>query len=411
MKTGTSEAIAPKSFSLRIADFDAQRGADNTEYVQFHTPPSNIIPGNALTHTKLSNGEEKVESTGEGTIRDNPTRNRTSNCEATPADPYKCMTEHQKERSVEVLYQDRAGWEMTFGAVGSARTDRALQIYGKICEDPPMTCKCPCTEVVYWNLCDKIADVTSNLNGIGPNTSKPHEFRVPEVGKVCGEKVDLRVTVVDGDTSGAPGATTKEYDSWRVQKRRNGEGAYVSKTEPRINGKINGNGKTTTTWGEGESPCWIVVPWRAKTQTRFRWSFVKTGTDEIAIPESFNVRLADFDGETRSEVDFESVVLNTAASTVNRGDDVTQSKLPGGELKFTSTFWGNVKDNPTRRAESNCEPTTVDPYQCMTDDQKRKSVEAKYENLGAWEMTFASEGTPNPDQDRAIQIYGQICES
>merc|ERR1719321_1606917 len=119
--------------------------------------------------------------------------------------------------------------------------------------------------------------VQSNLDGVGPNNSSPHELRIPEIAQVGTTKVDLVVTVVDGDISGASDHSGKKYKSFRAEscqngvgECKNGGGAYVSKTEPGPYPVAN-NQAVTDVWGVGNSPCWIVLPWHTKTNTKFNW--------------------------------------------------------------------------------------------------------------------------------------------
>jgi hypothetical protein len=266
------------------------------------------------------------------------------------------------------------------------------------------TCSAP---LVHWNLCDKIAQVHSNLEGIGPNTTGANEFRVPEVGHVCGEKVDLLVTVLEG---GGAAANGKKYSSERVKNGKWGGGAYVSKTEP-PNAKspfypVKKSDSTTHVWGKGQSPCWIVVPWLRKTFTKFRWQFVKAGLYAAVTPESFNVRIADFDAHTVDDTEY--VMLHTPPSTISAGTGVVRTQVNGVEM-INNTLTGKVTDNPTRELKSPCTVSVSDPYSCMTDEQKSRSVELSYQGLSAWEMTFGASG--ETQGDRALQIYGKICKS
>jgi hypothetical protein len=163
---------------------------------------------------------------------------------------------------------------------------------------------------------------------------------------------------------------------------------------------------TTDVWGTGISPCWIALPWNTKTYTKFHWGFVKTGTSEAVTPENFTVYISDFDAQAD---DTEYVLFHTTPSSITPGSSVSRTQPDGVTERVANIVSGTITDNPTRDLKTDCTATDSDPYLCMTDDQKARSVEVSYQNLAGWEMTFGAED--DAQGDRAFQIYGKICKS
>jgi hypothetical protein len=180
------------------------------------------------------------------------------------------------------------------------------------------------------------------------------------------------------------------YPSFSNEK--SGTGAYISKTEDQ---PFYVDKQVTDKWGKGNFPCWIVMPWMTGSTTKFHWKFVRAGKSDVVTVERFSLLIAG-----AVEI-YDKLEFDTNPSKISPGAKVNQKTKKIYEFKDQ----GSVDENPTKLIEVGCSASKKDPYSCMTQVQKDRSVTAEYLNMGEWDITFTSVGK----NDQALEISGKIC--
>jgi len=186
---------------------------------------------------------------------------------------------------------------------------------------------------------------------------KPQETRYVKVARAGGVDVDLVIKVAAGS----------HYDRTFNQETK-GIGAGVV------------------------ADCLGWIPLKTNTETKFQFSFVKTGTSVVHKVSKFNLAILDLDIEGGfSPNEKEYIVLDTAVSQLTRGSKIARVGDNNGAMRMESTVNGNAGDNPTL------------PLNSL---HRQKTFEVTYTDVGVWEVTIGHEHG-NPEKDRQFYFYGQ----
>lgn len=250
---------------------------------------------------------------------------------------------------------------------------------------------------VKWRLCDDQKDpiaFTSNLDNQGPDNKEPNspkEFRMKEIAEVGGTKLDLVITVADGET----------YKSYAVSEappeKKGYGGAYVSPCPSGICTHKPDPQKTGNCFGH--------IPFHVHSHTKFHWKWVKSQTSEVFPLQRFEITFYELDHERDnwdspnpdSGPDHEFIKFNTPVSTITHGPRVEQIDHPDGTRTIQSKEQGTWGDNPSKLGQ-------------LFAVQTERTVTVSYENLGEWDVTFGHTG-PNPagqKWDRVIEFSGMV---
>merc|ERR1711934_925533 len=367
VKTGTDELLPVHDtdkilFSVYDLDAGKNGGGVAHEYCEFNTPViAHKLTDTTTVATSGTNDHLKAWSTRSGTAADNP------------ADPLK-MSKIATDSKISVTYQGTAEWEFTYGSKGEnvfkseknkrlgyrgsvRKTGRNLLFAGRSQGD------CACVGVSHWKIQNNL--VHNNLGGKGPNTAAPPELRGSDVFGLAPYSwaevgpVDLVITVADGET----------------YQPADGDGN-------------DGAGKNGL-WpvGHSDHQQMVGINIKCSTQTKFDFRFVKHGTDEPYTVSNTFFSLYDLDQSKESNdpgnheycefpqgPDFHPQGWKTTADT-----QLKQSATDGETLKFESTEWGKLDDNPT-------DPTK------LTELQKSRSVTVWYSATSHFQVTLGDYG-------------------
>jgi hypothetical protein len=335
--TDTPFDIKPtEKILFSVYDFDRSHfdHDEEHEYAQFVTPvASHSVSPN--TTVKLSGNDTDgtlfVSSTRWGDIEDNPTN---------PLN----MSQIALDSKISVTYVGKSSWKVLMGDTdGNPLGGRNLLFAGRSQGD------CACMGISDWTLRNNLQ--FNNLGGKGPVLDDPPELRYSKVFKAGYEQqpIDLVITVAEGST----------YSPFDTSKN----GLWPEPADHDQMGQININ---------------------SATETNFDFRFVASGTNDPYYLSNVLFSVYDLDANRMKLPNHEYVVFPKPVTNWTLTQDprttVAKSGQNDGTLRFTSTVYGNLADNPTN-------PNQLTPL------QRSKSVTVWYSDTAKFQVTFGHEYT------------------
>jgi hypothetical protein len=324
VKYGSDEPVSMKAFHVSFMDLDTGKEAGQEELTIGGFTNSYTLDGTELTEVATSDGRTKFIAGEPGVGADNP------------ADPL-MMSDVQAKRAVSFQFPSGlSSFSFSYKVAKVAYVDFDAESEGRhflmggmsslyFCEAKPV--------VVDYNMASM---KYSNLGGLGPDFGSPKGLLFNNVAAVENDMMlDLKITNL---------SQYKPYNT--SQNRLNGEFAQLN---------IGGG-----------------------TETKFRFTFLKAGTDEPYVMDWNLFTIFDLDHGKKNEKYQESVeVKGFATHYLTETSELHLTAHGEKWYTYASSTWGTGNDNPT------------DPM-ALTQQQKDRSVSLLFHDKAHYDANFAA---------------------